>query len=251
MGSLIHNIFDPFVLLLTLMAACLITHALRKNRLSRFFLWLAGTWFFMISISPVPQWLIHRLEHTYPVIDIAEVQKDTNVHLLVLGGGHAHAYNLPYIDNLSDPARARLSEAIRLYRQLPGSMIVCSGYSSSGRTTQAEMLALAALELGVAPADTLMVPAPANSAEEARDYALRFGNQHRVILVTSAFHMRRAVKYFRREGLDPVPAPTDHYIKKDPLSTTYDFWPSAAKIHMMGLVLHEYAGLVKLALTSE
>lgn len=248
MSLLIHSLLDALVLFWCLTAACLIALVLRKPRLFRLFLGLAGAWLFVIGVSPIPQWLIHRLERTYPVVALPEISQDSSLHILVMGGGHTPAPDLPYMDQLSDPARARLNEAVRLHQLLPGSKIVCSGYSSTGRITQAEVLARAALELGVTPADTLMVRTPANSAEEARDYVRRFGKQHRLILVTSAFHMPRAVEIFRRKGLDPLPAPTDHYIKEDPRKSTYDFWPSSAKIYMMTLVIHEYGGQVKLAM---
>ncbi|MBT1700508.1 YdcF family protein [Fulvivirgaceae bacterium PWU4] len=244
-----NDMLHPLVILWLLIIVCLVARRFGKKRLFQICLYTAAIWFFVISISPVPQWLIHRLEDTYPVVDIAEAGGAPDVHILVMGAGHAYAPGLPHLNQLSDPARARLNEAIRLHRLLPGSRIVCSGYSASGRIPQAEMLAKAALELGVAPADTLMVPTPANSAEEAKDYSRRFGKQHKLVLVTSAFHMRRAMKYFEREGLAPVAAPTDHYIKRDPQKNAYDFWPSSAKIHMMALVIHEYGGLAKLALT--
>ena len=49
-----------------------------------------------------------------------------------------------------------------------------------------------------------------NTAEEARAIrSLLPAPQHRVLLVTSAFHMRRAQALFEREGLTVLPFPVD------------------------------------------
>jgi len=105
------------------------------------------------------------------------------------------------------------------------------------------MLMEAAVALGVSPADTLCSAAPYNTETEAFAFTNRFGEAREVILVTSALHMRRALFWFREAGLDPIPAPANHYVKPDPEKSPYNFKPSAGKITLSGKLLHEWVGM--------
>lgn len=64
----------------------------------------------------------------------------------------------------------------------------------------------------------------------------------RFYLVTSAWHMRRALWAFKRVGLDPIPAPTD-YAQLDVPSNIIGAWlPTLKAFNMSSLALHEYVG---------
>lgn len=73
----------------------------------------------------------------------------------------------------------------------------------------------------------------------------------RIVLVTQAFHMPRAVRLFRAAGLEVVPAPT-HFKSGGlgPLNVN-DFLPRASALHHSFYALHEWLGIAWLALTVE
>jgi uncharacterized SAM-binding protein YcdF (DUF218 family) len=208
-----------------------------------FFIFSVG-WLFLVSCSPIPQWLVHKMESKYTTFQPAESLPSPTL-ILVLGGGHAIAPDLTPADQLSADALVRLSEAIRLHNLLPGSKLVCSGSSISKRTTQAQMLGLAALDLGVRSTDTLLSIHPLNTEAELIDYKTRFGDTKSLILVTDALHMPRAMGYAIQQGLKPIPAPTNHLMKMDPLRSNFDFTPSSQKIYLCQRLLHEYVGLLR------
>lgn len=106
------------------------------------------------------------------------------------------------------------------------------------------MLVRAAVVLGVPPKDTLWSPTPANTEEEAYAYASRFGARRPLILVTDALHIARAVFWFRHAGLSPVAAPANHYVKPDPIRSSYNFKPSTQKVIIMNKLIHEWAEMV-------
>ena len=190
--------------------------------------------------------LVKAKESQYPVL-IAPLQKiadSTEVIILVLGAGHSHTSGFTVNDRLSDTALKRLVEGIRLHRLLPNSKLMCSGYSSSSRQTQAEVLAETALLLGVSPKDTLMQGIPTNTEEEAVAYAQRFGNSKPLILVTSAIHMPRSMYWFEQQGVSAIPAPTHHIIQPDPGHEGFPFKPSLSKALMMDRLLHEWGGML-------
>jgi uncharacterized SAM-binding protein YcdF (DUF218 family) len=66
--------------------------------------------------------------------------------------------------------------------------------------------------------------------------------------VTSAGHMRRAIGVFRKNGMNPIPAPTDYQL---PGNARYASW-TTSPIHLAAsdLAVHEYIGLAWYRLTN-
>ena len=64
----------------------------------------------------------------------------------------------------------------------------------------------------------------------------------RVLLVTSALHMPRALAKFRAEGIDAIPAPTDH--EAQGVTTVSDWIPSTTALDGTSRALKEWIGLL-------
>ena len=141
--ALIHFLLDPLLhFVLVLLIAALFWNW-RYKKWGKYLLYYAFGWFFLVAISPVPAWLAEITESQYPIFlhnDLTETDS-MRIHVLVLGGGHTHAPALPPNNQLSPSALGRIVEGVRIFRLLSDSKLVCSGYSSTGRTPQAEVLA--------------------------------------------------------------------------------------------------------------
>lgn len=68
-------------------------------------------------------------------------------------------------------------------------------------------------------------------------------NIDRIILVTHAFHMPRALTEFKRVDFDVQPAPTGYFSTEEELSV-FSFIPSAQALTVSSFVFHEYLGLL-------
>jgi len=65
------------------------------------------------------------------------------------------------------------------------------------------------------------------------------------ILVTSAAHMPRAMGLFRKQGMEPIPAPTDYMAgEREGGLRLGMFFPSAGSLEKAGSAIHEYLGMV-------
>lgn len=245
----------PFFTLFLLGAA--LAWRYRRKRLAKWFGIAAVVWLALITTAPLPCWLVCRLEEQYPprlvyaggqAVDAKAFSPiDSTLYIAVLGGGHTLDPRLPPAGQLSPNALARLIEGVRLHRLFPGSRLVFSGWSSTGAMSTAEVGARAAASLGVDPTAIEFLPEPWNTRTEGLAFAERFGTDARLLLVTSAVHMPRAVMHFRNAGLDPVPAPTDFRCKDDeqPNSKPWNWLkPSAGNVERMEVAVHEYAGMV-------
>ncbi len=217
----------------------------KRKTTSRALLVASFIWLLAVSSSPLPVVLTENLESRYEVLSAEDIMlPDKTVHFLVLGGGHTNDERLPSNNQLSLQALGRLAEGIRLQRQVPGSLLVTSGWSKSGKTTQAEVLARTALLLGMDSAILRKQAKPGNTSMEAAEYKRLYGDTARLVLITCATHMPRAMYLFRQSGLDPLAAPTNHKVKNNGRSIYRNWVPSATKIRMMENVVYEHAGMV-------
>lgn len=237
-------LLEPFNIFLLLLVVASILWIVKKEQAFKWFFMAATVWLLVISTALVPQNLLISLEYRHLPLTKDEASNfGEDTHIIVLGGGHGFNRNLPANSLLSAQALARLNEGVRLLRLIPGSKLVLSGYSETGRTTQAEMLQEAALNIGVDYNRIILQKSPANTYEEAKIYSETFGNSHEVIIVTSAVHVPRASMLFRKCGVDYSVSPSNYRIW-DP-NRPKRLWPSVKYMEQMGLALYEYAGIYR------
>lgn len=203
---------------------------------------------FLVSMPPLPERVLASLESEYPVLsDPPDAE-----WVVVLGGGSREVTDWPAANRLTRFSLYRLVEGVRLARQLPDAMIVTSGGVSVSGETTAELMAQVAQEWGIEPERIVVQAEPWNTAAEARAVSGRLGSQDRVILVTSAFHMRRAVALFEGQGVDVIPAPTGHYVEPESRYVHVgERLPSAKQVTYMERVLWEGLGLAWAALRGQ
>ena len=207
---------------------------------AKVFLSLSFVWLFFISYPPLANVLLYSLENNYPALKTApkEVQ-----YIYVLGNGHHTDDTQPITSQVNEVSSVRLNEAIRLYRQLGEKpTIIVSGYSglydpSSGAVMQERL----ALSLGVPKEKLHLEPLAKDTQEEAQAAKKYIGNAP-FILVTSASHMKRAMRFFNYEGLIPIPAPTNHLvqIKHPHYFTLFD----QGALHKTHILWYELVGLL-------
>jgi len=120
-------------------------------------------------------------------------------------------------------------------------VLVTGGLPGGGvRTLAALMAESLQRDHGVRP--RWVETAALTTAENARYSAplLQAAGIRRVLLVTSAVHMRRALRAFRAAGLEPVAAPTD-YMGRNGLRAR-DLVPSVQGLRRSQFALREWAG---------
>ncbi len=81
-----------------------------------------------------------------------------------------------------------------------------------------------------------------NTEQNARLTAVRLGSAgiRRILLVTDAMHMPRAMRAFTAAGFDVVPAPTLFRARRSPDLSA--FIPKARELENSSYAIHEWAG---------
>ncbi|HUJ45353.1 MAG TPA: ElyC/SanA/YdcF family protein [Opitutaceae bacterium] len=209
----------PLALVCGALGVVLITSR-RRQRTARALLTLASLVLLVASNRWVSEQLIAPLESRYPAV--GEIPLGTPLRpdlaacrfVVVLGGGHADAEARPALSRLSPSARARLAEGVRLLRLLPAAKLVVSGAAEDGGPTHAQVLADSAVSLGVDRARILLI----NDARDTAEEAVRLRQELRdapAALVTSAWHLPRAMALCTAQGLHVLPCPTD-FLSREP-----------------------------------
>ena len=117
-------------------------------------------------------------------------------------------------DRPTDELRARVKKAVEVYRKLDGKVPVmpCGGYTRGHQRTEAEVMTELLLAEGV-PLNAIRIEGESRTTvENFRNALALLSSDARVLIVTSDYHVRRAVKTAKRVGLRArgVGAPLPH-----------------------------------------
>ena len=117
-------------------------------------------------------------------------------------------------DAPTDELRARVKKAAEVYRKLGGKVPVmpCGGVTKGHKRTEAEVMTELLLDEGV-PMESIRAESKSRTTmENFRNAQALLGNKARVLVVTSDYHVRRAIKTAKRVGMRArgVGAPLPH-----------------------------------------
>ncbi len=146
-------------------------------------------------------------------LDVPQPDVLPRVPIVVLGGGRLWLQPDHEGEDAPSPTTlTRLRYAAQLQRQLHEPVIVSGGTVLTEKLPEAALMDKALREDFRIPANQIVVEGVSyNTWENARNVAAIVGKHRKIILVTSALHMRRAEMDFRQAGLDPIPAPVAVY----------------------------------------
>lgn len=166
--------------------------------------------FYLLCTSFVAERTLGWLEQAY--LPPAEPKGDV---IIMLGGGAMP--DSPDVDGVgalcSSPAN-RLLTAVRLQRKLGVPILLSGGQVYEDTGAEAKIARRMLIDLGVPEEQILVETRSINTTQNARYSAeiLRAQGLTQPILVTSAFHMKRAVLNFEKQGIDVVPYPADYQV---------------------------------------
>ena len=238
--------FTVMNLLAILLIAAFIFSRYKKRIIARFLLSISILILLLCSTPWLPNYLADKSERKYlPYLYPNNFNDTEKVLIHVLGSGYTLDKRLPANAQIGQCALGRLAEGIRIHRLIKNSIIICSGYSPLGLETQAQVTKRAAIILGVETNKLETLNTPSTTQEEAKELSKLYNNKSRLIIVTDAMHMPRAIKLFKAVGFNPIAAPTNYKINEGPSQNSLKWWPSFENISLMNIVIHEFMGNLK------
>jgi uncharacterized SAM-binding protein YcdF (DUF218 family) len=243
---IVAALITPLTLGLAVFVVAALFRLIKRGRIA---LWLAvvgATVSYVGALKPVGDALLGPLERQYP--PIADDQLPDSVSaIVVLGSGYSPRGNVPVTGALAEDGLVRIVEGVRLTRHFQSAQLIVSGGAPIGLTPSALGYAILAHELGVPDPSIVVLDKARDTDEEAHSISKLLGGIP-FVLVTSAYHMPRAMRLIGRLGARAIPVPTGQQTGTE--SANYLSWllPSSVGLERTERALHEYLGLAAISL---
>lgn len=197
----------------------------------------------LMSLPVVSSQLYRLLEHE-PALSTEALDAAQPQAIVVLGGGRDLDAPEYAGDTLKPRTLARLRYAARLSRETGLPLIPSGGNPGAVGEPEATLARdLLQDEFGV---PVLAIERRSNTTWENARYTAQLMKQHgleRILLVTDAGHMGRALYAFRRNGIEPTPAPLNFLsVSSQEVSPLERYLPSASALKESSDALHELVG---------
>jgi len=237
------------------MAIGLVGLVLLCTRFTRLASWLIVTSLVLLAVagySPLANVLIVPLEQRFPPWDASHGAPDG---LVVLGGVISPEVSAARNAIALEETAERVTVAAEFARRYPKLRIVVTGGSSAlifDGTAEAPFLAKELEALGVAPERISIEDKSRNTLENAQ-FSRRVANPkpgERWLLVTSAFHMPRAMAAFRLAGFAVEACPVD-WRTRGPIDIARPFGLLSDGLRRTDTAVHEWFGLLAYRLTGK
>jgi uncharacterized SAM-binding protein YcdF (DUF218 family) len=208
----------------------------RRDFLGRAILTFTVAFALIVGVLPLGAWLLGTLENRFP----AATELPAQVHGIVVIAGDFDVTLATSRGRYSagDMALPRFTAMGDLARRFPEARIVLAGVT--GPATSGEEFAAS---LGIAPARLIIEDRSRNTYETAM-FSLRSAapaTGETWMLITSAFHMPRAIGSFRRAGWMVTPFPVDYWT--GPATNLHRPFGFDSGLRLLAQALREYGVL--------
>ena len=243
LSKLLAFLIQPTAWLVGLLFWAFLTkNPIKKRRILR------GTFFFTVALTN--PFLMHQTFRLYetPAVRI-DTLRDTFDVGIVLGG--FSNFNVTD-DRLNfNEAGNRLVDAVVLYKKgLVRKILITGGDGNllGKKSPEAEKTEPFLLLMGVRQEDILLENASRNTHENALFSKQLFDNQQlinpKTLLITSAYHIPRALGCFKKVGLNVQPFPAHFTSEKPSWRTSYWLTPESKSFTHWETILKEWVGYV-------
>jgi len=224
----------------------------KLKRGSKVALWVVLAMILVSSNRWTAASLVYSLERQY----VPEGELPSADAIVLLGGG-TEPQSAPRRTVELNGSGDRVFYAATLYHEGKAPYILASGgrlpWEANPESTPAAEMSTILQALGVPPEAIWLEPESRNTEDNAAFSAsiLQEHGAQRILLVTSAAHMPRAVFLFEQQGLEVIPAPTDFNItdadwellwNPDVENFLLDFFPQSGNLSMTTSAVKEYIG---------
>ncbi len=242
-SKILWQFFTPSTLLLVLALIGLLLHFRRRRRASLICLSVSLGLLSFIAVFPAGAWMLAPLENRFPPVRI--LPPDVT-GIIVLGGAVdtdlSAARGMPSLNGDAE----RMTSLVYLARHYPNAKLAFTGGNGSlihGSTTEADVARSLFTELGVDQSRIVYENRSRTTYENVVLLKALVQPQpgQLWLLVTSAWHMPRAVGLFRHAGWPVLPYPVG-YKTAGLLVDLHDGFPG--RLQKLDAATHEWAGLL-------
>lgn len=240
------------ILTVLVLLALWLNHGGRRRQGLKACLLLSAALQLLFLSTPLGEILIGRLEQPYKPLLKPETLGSVS-WIVVLSAYGVDNPGTPITSNLSEETMYRLVEAVRVYRRLPKATIVVSGgVLRRAEKPIATLMAEFLFSMGIPPQDVL-TEAESKDTYQNLLFTQKLVQNDAFFLVTSAYHLRRAMGVSRRLAMKAIPCPAYvQTLQHHPTGLSWVEWsgdmllsmspPSPGRLTLIQRAFHEYVG---------
>ncbi len=199
---------------------------------------------FLSSLPIVGDSLLKTLEDRFPKVEVEDCPPADAIVVLsgILHKSRSKSGALEWAEGVD-----RFEQGILLMKAGKAPLLIFTGGRlpwANQQLTEGQELRGGALARGIPAASIVVTEEVGNTADEAKAVRKIAEERklHRIILVTTAWHMPRAEYLFRTRGVPVIPFPTDYYTRFNEPLTVLDFLPQSAALGNTEVTLRETYG---------
>lgn len=214
---------------------------------AKFLLFMTIIAIYLLSIEPIKDMIVEPLEKNYSPITKAQLEQvDCYV---VLGGGIYDNSPKSLSSTTGSPSKSalfRIIEGVRLYKKSPKPIIVTGGIVYNGEKSEGSVYKELMIDLGV-PSSNIIIEGKSRTTEENAELTkdiMEKNEYKKVVLITSATHMKRSKYIFEKYGAEVIPAPTGYVSRYKESYGMESYFPNAGNFVDIRSAIWEYIGLI-------
>ena len=244
LSKYIWTVISPDSLFVILLTLCLLLFLLRQTKKATLLLGVLVFCTLFLSIFSVGNWMLYPLESRFQHNPDLPEQVDG---IIVLGGSVLPDVSVEWQQLETNQFHERLTSFIQLAQLYPGARLVFSGGNASTdeeKPTEAQIAETYFLKSGIS-AERLLIENKARNTAENVNYSRQLArpqSNETWLMITTAYHMPRAMGVFCQQNWEVIPYPVDHQTLPTKL-----YQPGFSLIeHANHLILasHEWLGLL-------
>ncbi len=244
LSKLLPLIFSPLGIVLLLLVVFIIRKKIK-------FIYTALLFLFVFSNGVLSDSLWRLLEYPWKRLDYSTLNHADGI-VVLSGGRHLPPGNTKKYE-WGDPDR--FLAGIELYRANKSNKLIFTGgvdFFSSNISPEGNIYIEEAISMGIPREDLLTTYPVYNTFDEAEAIKKLLNeeinsSQKKIILITSAFHMKRAKKVFERQGINVLPYPVDFKSSGNFISSIRNplkWMPNASSLDRNSKAIREIIGRI-------
>ena len=177
------------------------------------------------------------LERPYLNYSVDDVEVVT-----VLSGGILRGPG-PELDKLGASTMARVIRGVRAFKESDASLLVMQGYSSTVGERMTILMKELAEDMGIEEELIIREPYSRTTFEHPIELIKIIEETDKIAVVTSAWHLNRAVREFEQYFAEVIPIPAEFY-SYNLSGGMHDWLPQVSALEVSTKVIHELIGMM-------
>ena len=256
LSKAIWTYFNPIQVIIYFLLFLLVFNFFNKKKIIKIINLIIFILFILIIFLPNGTYLLWKLENTYSKPQIFSSNIDG---IIILGSGTEPFLTYQHNQIILSEHVERITESIELMKRFPNAKIVYSGGSFTtnpeAKLTGVDVAKMFYTQMEIDVNKIIFEDKSLNTYENfvfSKKYINNINNE-KWLLLTSAFHMKRAMSVAEKLNLNLIPYPVDYQLKKK-----YNWYRMyivkgrsfLRNMNHFQLAAHEYIGLAAYYLTN-